>query len=107
MQYLSLCSLAAEKQILKYGEIATALGIKEDQVEEWVIDAIENQRAPSSRQTNLIDVRLDQIECEVKVLQFTQRSVDDKTWKQIAQKLKQWRESFESAFALQETAFSK
>ena len=107
MQYLSLCSLAAEKQILKYSEIATALGIKEDQVEEWIIDAIENQRAPSSRQTNLIDVRLDQIEGEVKVLQFTQRSVDDKTWKQIAQKLKQWRESFESAFALQETAFSK
>lgn len=42
MQYLSVCSMAAQNPILSYADIAKMLKIKEDDVEEWIITAFES-----------------------------------------------------------------
>lgn len=53
MRFLSLCELAEQKKTVKFSEIATALDISPESVEEWVMEAVTS---------NLIKAKIDQLD---------------------------------------------
>ena len=85
MQYLSICSHAAENSEITYQKLAQILGIKKEEVETWVMDAILNE---------LIDARLDQLNEVVLFNTYTQRVMEDNQWAEIKSGLEKWRENF-------------
>ena len=40
MYLLSICALATEKRVLSYKDVAQTLGLSEDEVEIWVVEAV-------------------------------------------------------------------
>ncbi len=84
MKLLSICSLAAQatNKIVSYQTIATTLKISNDEVEDWIIDAISQ---------NLIDGSMDQTNNTLTVSRYTHRSFGLNQWKLLQQKLRDLR----------------
>mmetsp|Transcript_74348 Transcript_74348/g.112002 ORF Transcript_74348/g.112002 Transcript_74348/m.112002 type:complete len:363 (+) Transcript_74348:29-1117(+) len=74
MRILSLTSLASEKKILQYSQIAEALCVDSADAEIWVISAIS---------TGLIDARIDQANEQVFIRHSSQRSFNESDWKSL------------------------
>ena len=85
---LVICStdLKNESKPLSYKELADMLEIKTDYVEEWTINAIKN---------DIIDARIDQIEEKIYINSHKLRTLSDKEWKQVQEKVREWRQRFE------------
>lgn len=65
--YLSFCSQAMKDNVITYDELAKIVGIKREEIEDWIIDAIVN---------NIIDARIDQENEKIIINTFTQRSTN-------------------------------
>ena len=80
-QYIQICSLEQKDSsgiLLKFKEIAKLLDIKEDDVEEWAIEAINN---------DIIDARIDQINSEIVIKTHKMAQLDNKQWLNIKSKV--------------------
>ena len=82
MRLLTLASLACDHATLPYATAATQLKVEENDVEEWVIQAIG---------AGLIDGRLDQLQNVVVVHRATQRSFAKTNWVALRDQLVAWR----------------
>jgi hypothetical protein len=67
MMYLSFCSSAMKDNVLSYDQLVQIVGIKREEIEDWIIDAIVN---------NIIDARLDQEREQIVINTFTQRTTN-------------------------------
>lgn len=67
IMYLSFCSLAMKDNVISYDELSQIVGIKRDDIEDWIVDAIVN---------NIIDARLDQEKEQIVINTFTQRTTN-------------------------------
>jgi hypothetical protein len=67
MMYLSFCSSAMKDNVLSYDQLVQIVGIKREEIEDWIIDAIVN---------NIIDARLDQENEQIVINTFTQRTTN-------------------------------
>ena len=72
---------------MKFSELAKLLDIDVDDVEEWTIEAINN---------DIIDARIDQINSEIVIKTHKITSLDKKEWLNIKAKVTQWKEKFET-----------
>ena len=81
IRLLTLCSLASEQEQLSYADLATALEVSEDDVEAWVVKAIEAQ---------LLDAKMDQMRRMVIVTFAAQRAYTMEQWKAMHAKLGAW-----------------
>jgi len=70
---------------MKFSELAKLLDITEDDVEEWVIEAINN---------DIIDARIDPINSEVVIKTHKLPLLDKNEWLNIKAKVTQWKEKF-------------
>jgi translation initiation factor 3 subunit M len=83
MKLLTLCSLcgtSTNNKNLSYSIIASGLKINQDEVENWIIDAIGQ---------NLIDGSMDQLNNSFIVTRYTHRSFGNSQWKLLQNKLKE------------------
>jgi translation initiation factor 3 subunit M len=83
IRILSLCSLAAEHEEIPYGVIAETLEIPVENVETWVIAAI---------QTGLLAAKMDQLRMQVMVEQCVVRQFDSEQWKLLQKRLKEMKD---------------
>ena len=68
-QYIDLCSIQGSEMSFK--ELAKLLDIKEDDIEEWVIEAISN---------DIIDAKIDQVKELVMIKTSKMRHMQNKEW---------------------------
>lgn len=74
---------STENGEVTYDQVEKSLGIKSEEVEEWVVEAISN---------GLINAKLDQLRNTVVVTsQINQRSGEAEDWKSLAEKLSLWK----------------
>lgn len=90
-QYIELCKYCAGKNkgdgvSMKFTEMAKLLVIAEDDVEEWVINAMGN---------GVLEAKIDQIEELVVIKSIQPLSFSAEEWKGINLKLAAWRQRFE------------
>ena len=81
IRLLTLCSLASEQEQLSYADLAAALEVSEDDVEAWVVKAIE---------AKLLDAKMDQMRRVVVVTFAAQRAYTLEQWKAMHAKLGAW-----------------
>lgn len=85
MRILSLCSLAAEHEEIPYADIAETLKLtEEDQVESWVIAAVNS---------GLLQAKMDQLARKVMVERCVVRRFDIEQWKNLQSRLSAWKEN--------------
>ena len=87
MRLLTLCSLAAEHEEIPYASVAQALQVGEDEVETWIVRAIE---------AKLLTGKMDQIRQTVSVSNAAQRSYTMEQWKHMGTKLGAWTQNVRS-----------
>lgn len=76
---MTLCALGCEKTNLSYTEIAEALDVPMNDVEDWVVDAVGQ---------NLLCAQMDQTINNVCVSQSAHRSFGPLQWKLLQEKLR-------------------
>ncbi|EGC32013.1 hypothetical protein DICPUDRAFT_49833 [Dictyostelium purpureum] len=84
IRLLSLATLASEQSKVPYSLISQKLQINEDEVEMWVINAMEGE---------LLDAKLDQLNRIVNVNSSTQRVFNKSQWTQLGSRFSVWRSS--------------
>lgn len=85
MQLLALTSLGSDSdRALSYDEVASALRIKREDVEPWIIKGIA---------AGVVDAKMDQIGETVVVHRAPQRAFNDEQWIRLSAQLKKWRAS--------------
>ena len=87
-QYIQVCSLdegATQEKVRSFAEISKLLGIGEDDIEEWIIEAMSN---------GIIDAKIDQINEKVIVKTTMLRVLNEKEWMKIKDKIAVWRQRF-------------
>lgn len=95
MRLLTFASLGIESQDLTYDMIASALQIKEDQVEDWVIRAISS---------GLVDAKINQLKSSVAIYRSTQRMFTREEWQPLSERINIWKENIGELLAsLRET----
>ena len=83
MRMLSMCSLVTDREEVKYEEVAAALAIETDDVEQWVV------RCTTAR---LLDARMDQLRQVLVVSRCVHRSFGGEAqWKALQSKLGAWK----------------
>lgn len=82
MRLLALASAASAKTVLSFAEVAAALKVPEDEVEDWVIDALQYEVLTGS---------IDQLEQRVFITRALQRTFEREQWEEINTKLGAWR----------------
>jgi len=70
---------------MKYTELAELLDIKDDDVEEWAITAINN---------DIIDARIDQINEEIVIKTSRLRVLNEAEWLKVKNKITVWKQRF-------------
>lgn len=70
---------------MKFGELAALINIKEDDVEEWAIEAINN---------DIIDARIDQINETVVIKTSRLRQLNGDEWGKVKAKISSWKGRF-------------
>ncbi|KAF2077610.1 hypothetical protein CYY_001073 [Polysphondylium violaceum] len=81
IRLLSLATLTSEQSKVPYSLISKILQIEEDQVEMWVINAMEGE---------LLDAKLDQLNKIVNVNSSTQRVFNKSQWSQLGLRFGAW-----------------
>ncbi len=74
----------------RFSEIASALDISEDAVEDWVMEAVTS---------NLIKAKIDQLEEQVTFLSYAVRSMNTHKWNEIEQQLGNLQKRFHDKFS--------
>jgi len=82
IRLLSLASLGAENAEVTYGLIAQTLQISEEDVEDWIIDAVS---------IKLIEAKINQLKRSVTIGFCIQRVFTIAQWKQLSVKLNKWK----------------
>jgi len=83
-QFIQICSLDQENtdsltgKLMKFVELASLLNIDEDDVEEWAIEAINN---------DIIDARIDQINETVVIKTTRLRQLNGDEWGKVKSKV--------------------
>lgn len=95
MRLLTLCSLAAADHVVAYDAIATALQVRVDEVEGWVVKAIT---------AGLVDARMDQQAQTVTVTRSVQRDFSHRNWVELKGRLDQWSGNIQSMLRALEEA---
>jgi len=89
-RFVQICSINIESSTgnkMTFKEVAKMLDLKEDDVEEWAITAINN---------DIIDARIDQIEESIVIKTHKLRQLSNDEWNKVKAKVTTWRERFES-----------
>lgn len=87
-QFIQICSLDQDSstgRLLKFTELADLLDIKADDVEEWAINAINN---------DIIDARIDQMNEEIVIKTSRLRVLNDAEWLKVKNKIATWKQRF-------------
>ncbi|XP_065070602.1 eukaryotic translation initiation factor 3 subunit M-like [Rhopilema esculentum] len=84
MKILTLVSIAREQSEIEFGPLAKQLLLNEDEVEEFVIEAVKS---------DLFHAKLDQVNEKVILDSSNRRTFERKEWEELRQKLEQWREN--------------
>jgi len=92
-QYIQICSLGQDAnenavtsgKVLKFSELVSLLSIPADDVEEWAIEAINN---------DIIDARIDQINEEIVIKTCRQRHLNKEEWNKVKSRISAWRARF-------------
>lgn len=92
-QYIQICSLGQDAnenavtsgKVLKFSELVSLLQIPADDVEEWAIEAINN---------DIIDARIDQINEEIVIKTCRQRHLNKDEWNKVKSRISAWRARF-------------
>eukprot|EP00112_Aurelia_sp_Birch-Aquarium-sp1_P025057 Seg815.15 transcript_id=Seg815.15/GoldUCD/mRNA.D3Y31 product="Eukaryotic translation initiation factor 3 subunit M" protein_id=Seg815.15/GoldUCD/D3Y31 len=84
MKILTLVSISNEQQEIEFAALAKQLSLNEDEVEEFIIDAVK---------TGLFHAKLDQVNEKVMLGSAHRRTFEKKEWEELRQKLEQWREN--------------
>mmetsp|Transcript_17072 Transcript_17072/g.29836 ORF Transcript_17072/g.29836 Transcript_17072/m.29836 type:complete len:441 (-) Transcript_17072:413-1735(-) len=91
MRLLTFSSMGMEKKELSYKEVAQALQVDEDDVEDWVIKATS---------AGLVDAKLDQLESRVVINRSTYRVFTQDQWQPLHERLTQWKQNIEELQAI-------
>ena len=94
-QYIQICSIGQEAneaavtsgKVLKFSELVSVLQIPADDVEEWCIEAINN---------DIIDARIDQIKEEIVIKTCRQRHLNTEEWNKVKSRISAWRARFQA-----------
>ena len=94
-QYIQICSLGQEAngdaatsgKVLKFSELVSLLQIAADDVEEWCIEAINN---------DIIDARIDQINEEIVIKTCRQRHLNKEEWNKVKSRISAWKARFQA-----------
>lgn len=85
-------SEGSSTSVIEYSKLAEIVGIKREEIEEWIIDAIVN---------NIIDARLDQENECIIFNSFAKRNMNDMSeWKNLKQKIKDTQTKFDKVLKL-------
>jgi len=84
MKILTLVSISCEQSEIEFISLAKQLMLTEDEVEDFVIEAIK---------TGLFNAKLDQVNQKVLLESASRRTFEKKEWEDLRQKLEQWREN--------------
>jgi translation initiation factor 3 subunit M len=84
MRILSLCSLAAEHEVIPYSLVAETLQATDGEVEKWVIAAVSS---------GLLSAKMDQLEQKVMVERSVVRQFDMKEWKALQERVHLWKKN--------------
>ena len=95
MRLLTLCSIAAGVQELKYSAIAKELQVSEDSVEDWIIEAIMGK---------LIEAKLDQVRKTVVITRAMPRAFGDEKWQSLNKKLNDWKTNVKQLLTIVQTS---
>eukprot|EP00761_Pharyngomonas_kirbyi_P012745 gb/GECH01012772.1/.p1 GENE.gb/GECH01012772.1/~~gb/GECH01012772.1/.p1 ORF type:complete len:378 (+),score=113.99 gb/GECH01012772.1/:1-1134(+) len=87
---LTISSLAEQKNRISYQEIAEAIQVEQEQVEDYIIKAVS---------CGVIKGKLNQINEEAVIEQVTKRTMNKEDWKFIQSNLERWSDSVASALA--------
>ena len=82
IRMLTLCTLCAAESELGYAQIAEGLGVALEDVEEWIVLAINE---------GLVTAKLDQLRELVLVQKSAQRVFNETQWKSLSEQLHSWR----------------
>ena len=82
-QYIDVCSIQSET--ISFKNLAKLLDIKEDDIEEWVIEAMSN---------DVIDAKIDQVSEQVIIKTSKMRNLKNEEWQLIAKKIQEWKQRF-------------
>eukprot|EP00127_Corallochytrium_limacisporum_P006599 Clim_evm28s231 gene=Clim_evmTU28s231 len=81
MRLLSFTQVCANRTVVPYSELAQSLRIGEDEVESWVIRAV---------QSEMIEANIDQLQREVIILRVQNRPFEGSEWGQLVNALATW-----------------
>ncbi|KAM9957675.1 hypothetical protein ACTFIW_012642 [Dictyostelium discoideum] len=95
IRLLSLATLTSEQSKVPYSLISKMLQIDENEVEMWVINAMEG---------DLLDAKLDQLNRIVNVNSSTQRVFNKSQWSQLGQRFSVWKSSVKNLLQVIENA---
>ncbi|EDO34250.1 predicted protein [Nematostella vectensis] len=84
MRVLTLMSIGKETDEISYEDLATKLGISSDEIEQFLIEAI---------QTGLVKARLDQVHRKVIISSVAQRTFGINQWQNLHSRLVKWRDN--------------
>jgi hypothetical protein len=83
IRLLSLCSLCASRRQLGYAEVASGIGVAEEDVEEWLVTAADE---------GLVEVSIDQSTNSITVARASFRKFEKEQWVQLRENLFRWHE---------------
>jgi len=94
-QYIQICALGQEAngdaatsgKALKFSELVSLLQIPADDVEEWCIEAINN---------DIIDARIDQINEVLVIKTCRQRHLNPDEWNKVKSRISAWKARFQA-----------
>lgn len=79
-----MCSIQSET--ISFKDLAKLLDVKEDDLEEWVIEAMSN---------DVIDAKIDQVSEKVIIKTSKMRNLRKEEWTLIIQKIQEWKQRFQ------------
>jgi translation initiation factor 3 subunit M len=83
-QYIDVCSIQSET--ISFKDLAKLLDIKEDDIEEWVIEAMSN---------DILDAKIDQVSEKIIIKTSKLRTMQKEEWELVSKKIEEWKQRFE------------
>eukprot|EP00736_Rhodelphis_marinus_P003993 Rmarinus@m.12063 len=90
-----ISKLSPEQRELSYAEVASAVGISEEEVEQWVIKAISKK---------LLEARLDQMRKVVRVTKRVLLEEEEPDWEKLRDRMGEWQENLQGVLQVVEAA---
>eukprot|EP00730_Choanoeca_flexa_P000098 TRINITY_DN10043_c0_g1_i1.p1 TRINITY_DN10043_c0_g1~~TRINITY_DN10043_c0_g1_i1.p1 ORF type:complete len:410 (+),score=107.62 TRINITY_DN10043_c0_g1_i1:27-1232(+) len=87
VRLMVLANMCATQAELSFDDIAKAIDVKEDQVEEWIIDVV---------RANLVEAKVDELERKVVITRATQSRFTTQDWSKLKDTLTEWQENIAS-----------